>query len=141
MEELWDKILSDHPNKTANYLHWIYESNKGKRSPQNALFDNFIDAFFPQHKNSNLTGTDAEQIYKTLRDIEKDIIKCRKLEDGEWLYADQQPITGWDKSRLNLLLKELNDTSSIPLLLAASQLEPSKIFSNCTNFRKGFLPL
>jgi hypothetical protein len=127
VEELWDKILSDHPNKTANYLHWIYESNKGKRSPQNALFDNFMDAFFPQH-TSSLTQTDAEQIYKTLRDIEKDIIKCRKLEDGEWLYADQQPITGWERSRLNLLLKELDHTLSIPLLLAASQLKP-KIFS------------
>jgi hypothetical protein len=46
------------------------------------------------------------------------------LEDGEWLYADRQPITGWEKSRLNLLLKELNHTSSIPLLLAASQLKP-----------------
>ena len=73
MEELWDKILFDHPNKTANYLHWIYESNNGRRSPQNALFDNLIDAFFPQHK-SNLTKNDAEQIYKRLGDIEKDII-------------------------------------------------------------------
>ena len=82
VEDLWDKILSDHPNKTANYLHWIYESNKGKRAPQNALFDNFIDAFFPQH-TSNLTETDAAQIYQTLRNIDKDIIKCRKLEDGE----------------------------------------------------------
>jgi uncharacterized protein with ParB-like and HNH nuclease domain len=67
VEELWDKILSDHPNKTASYLHWIYESNNGRRAPQNALFDNFIDAFFPQHKNSNLTETDAEQIYKRIR--------------------------------------------------------------------------
>jgi len=138
VEELWDKILFDHPNKTANYLHWIYESNNGRIAPQNALFDNFIDAFFPQHKNSKLTGTDAEQIYKTLGDIEKDIIKCRKLEDGEWLYADQQPITGWDKSRLNLLLKELNHTSSIPLLLAVSQLEPRKFSQIVQILEKAF---
>jgi hypothetical protein len=51
VEELWDKILSDHPNKTANYLHWIYESNKGKRSPQNALFDNFMMLFFRKIKS------------------------------------------------------------------------------------------
>jgi hypothetical protein len=138
VEELWDKILSEHPNKTAIYLHWIYESNNGRIAPQNALFDNFIDTFFPQDKNSNLTGTDAEQIYKTLRDIEKDIIKCRKLEDGEWLYADQQPITGWDKSRLNLLLKELNHTSSIPLLLAASQLKPQKFSQIVQIIEKAF---
>jgi len=138
VEELWDKILSDHPNKTANYLHWIYESNKGRRSPQNALFDNFIDAFFPQHKNSNLTETDAEQIYKTLGDIEKDIIKCRKLENGEWLYPEQQPITGWERSRLNLLLKELDHTLSIPLLLAASQLKPQKFSQIVQIIEKAF---
>ena len=106
VEDLWDKILSDHPNKTANYLHWIYESNKGKRAAQNALLDNFIDAFFPQNKNSRLTPTDADKIYQELGDIDKDIIKCRKLENGEWLYQAQQPITGWEISRLNLLLKE-----------------------------------
>ena len=138
VEDLWDKILSDHPNKTANYLHWIYESYKGKRAPQNALFNNFIDAFFPQHTKSNLTKTEADQIYKTLDDIEKDIIKCRKLEDGEWLYADQQPITGWDKSRLNLLLKELDHTLSIPLLLAASQLKPGKFSQIVQILEKAF---
>jgi Uncharacterized conserved protein len=137
VEELWDKILSDHPNKTANYLHWIYESNKGKRAPQNALFDNFIDAFFPQH-TSTLTETDADKIYQTLRNIDKDIIKCRKLEDGEWLYADQQSITGWERSRLNLLLKELDHTLSIPLLLAASQLKPGKFSQIVQILEKAF---
>ena len=137
VEDLWDKILSDHPNKTANYLHWIYESNKGKRAPQNALFDNFIDAFFPQH-TSNLTETDAAQIYQTLRNIDKDIIKCRKLEDGEWLYEDQQSITGWERSRLNLLLKELDNTLSIPLLLAASQLKPGKFSQIVQILEKAF---
>jgi hypothetical protein len=138
VEDLWDKILCDHPNKTASYLHWIYESNNGRRAPQNALFDNFIDAFFPQHKKSSLTKNDAEQIYKKLGDIEKDIIKCRKLEDGEWLYADQQPITGWERSRLNLLLKELDHTLSIPLLLAASQLEPRKLSQIVQILEKAF---
>jgi len=138
VEDLWDKILSDHPNKTASYLHWIYESNNGRRAPQNALFDNFIDAFFPQHKESNFTKTDADKIYQTLRDIDKDIIKCRKLEDGEWLYANQQPITGWERSRLNLLLKELDHTLPIPLLLAASQLEPRKFSQIVQIIEKAF---
>ena len=63
VEELWDKILFDHPNKTANYIHWIYESNNGIRAPKNALFDNFIDAFFPQHK-SNLTKMTPSKFIK-----------------------------------------------------------------------------
>lgn len=138
VEDLWDKILSDPPNKTANYLHWIYESNNGKTAPKNALFDNFIDAFFPEHKKSILTINDADRIYKKLVDVDKDIIKCRKLEDGDWLYANQQPITGWERSRLNLLLKELDHTLCIPLLLAASQLEPKKFSKIVQIIEKAF---
>jgi hypothetical protein len=123
VEELWNSILSDPPNKTADYLHWIYESNQGKRAPQNALFDNFIDAFFPQYKQPKLTLQDAQQVYIRVRDVYEDILKCRKLIDGQWLYAVQQPITGWDRNRLNLLMKELDHKLSIPLLLAASKLD------------------
>lgn len=123
VEDLWNDILSDSPNKTSDYLHWIYESNNKKRSPQNALFDNFIESFFPQHKEAKLIAQDAQQVCMQVRDVYEDVLKCRKLEDGEWLYISQQPITGWDKNRLSLLLKELDHTKSIPLLLAASKLD------------------
>ncbi|MBD2311279.1 DUF262 domain-containing protein [Desertifilum sp. FACHB-1129] len=50
VERLWDDILSDNPSDTENYLNWIYESYKGSRATQNALFDMFLDEFFPQHQ-------------------------------------------------------------------------------------------
>ncbi|MEG3954685.1 hypothetical protein [Microcoleus sp. herbarium2] len=60
------------------------------------------------------------------------------MEDGEWLYAEQQPITGWERSRLNLLLKELDHTLSIPLLLAESQLKPRKFSQTVQILEKAF---
>ena len=126
VEDLWDDILSEPPNKTANYLHWIYESHQGKRASRNALFDNFIDDFFPQHKQEKLSPQDAQQIYAKVRDVHEDILKCRKLADGQWLHLPHQSISGWDKNRLTLLLKDLDHTLPIPLLLAASMLSHRK---------------
>jgi hypothetical protein len=113
VERLWDDILSDAPSDTENYLNWIYESYKGSRATQNALFDMFLDEFFPQHQLFNLTLHDAQQVRSTVRNTYEDILRCRKLVEGQWLYPIQQPITSWDRSRLSILLVELGHTLSI----------------------------
>lgn len=133
VEKYWDDILSDPPSQTKDYLNWIYESYQGDRAKQSDFFDLFIDAFFPQNKELktiklNLTTNDADQIYQKMTSIYEDIIKCRKIMDGQWLYPDKQPIMYWDRVRLTLLIKELDHTLSMPLLLAASYLD-HKIFS------------
>lgn len=130
-EKFWDNILADTPSDTANYLNWIYESYKGKRAKQDELFDVFLDGFFPEHKKhktEKFTDCESKQVYQTVKNIDEDILKCRKLLEGQWLYSSQQPITNWDRTRLNLLLKELDHTLSVPLFLAASQLD-HKVFS------------
>lgn len=129
VERLWDDILADPPSDTANYLNWIYESYQGNRAKQNALFDMFLDKFFPQHQSLNLTLHDAQEVRSTVRSIYEDILKCRSLIQGQWLYPIQQPITSWDRTRLNILLLELGHTLSIPLFLAASKLD-HRIFSD-----------
>ncbi len=129
VERFWDDILSDIPSDTENYLNWIYESYKGDRAKQSALFDMFLDGFFPQHQAISLTLYEAKQVYETVKSVHEDILKCRKLVEGQWLYAAQQPITSWDRSRLSLLIKELGHTLSIPLFLAASRLE-HRLFSD-----------
>lgn len=131
VEELWDDILSDPPTDTKNYLNWIYESYKGDRAKQSDLFDVLVNDFFPQHREINSTSENAKKVCEKVKSISEDIIKCRKLKDGQWLYPEQQPITGWDRSRLSLLLSELDHTLSMPLLLAASKLD-HKIFSEIT---------
>lgn len=88
----------------------------------------FLDEFFPQHKSSNLILCDAQQVRSTVKSVYEDILNCRKLIEGQWLYPVQQPITSWDRSRLNILLVELGHTLSIPLFLAAFKLD-NKRFS------------
>jgi hypothetical protein len=128
VERMWDDILADSPSDTNNYINWIYESYQGSRSQQNALFDTFLDKFFPQHQSISLTLHDAQQVRSTVKNIYEDILSCRKLVEGQWLYPAQQPVTSWDRSRLNILLVELGHTLSIPLLLAASKLD-HRLFS------------
>lgn len=126
VEKLWDDILSEPPKDTEDYLNWIYESYNGNRAKKSNLFDVLIDNFFPQHRETNLTSENAKKVYEKVTNIKKNIIKCRKLKDGQWLYPEQKPIEGWDKSRLSLLLNELDHTLSMPLLLAASELNQNK---------------
>ncbi len=117
IEDIWDQVLSDKPNDTANYFNWIYESYKGQRPKANALFDNFLDGFFPQHNQFPISRDQAQQIRKTLDEINKEIENCKKLEKGQWLYENQNPVTGWDRNRLSLLVVELGHT----LVLTAAQ--------------------
>lgn len=128
IEKRWDEILSDHPTDTNNYLNWIYESHTGQRPAQNALFDIFLDKFFPQHHIASLTLPEAEAIKHQLDNTYNEIQKCKKLVEGQWVFLNQQPITSWDRSRLNILMVELGHTLSIPLFLAASLLD-HRIFS------------
>ncbi len=124
VERMWDEILIDKPSDTTDYLNWIYESYKGSRPRRNTLFDMFLDVFFPQHhQESSLSRDDARKIHSTVNKILQDVKKCRKLVGGQWLYDRKPPITGWDVSRLNILVVELKHTLSIPLLLAASNLD------------------
>lgn len=81
-----------------------------------------------KHKTEEFSSRESKQIYQTVKNIHEDIFKCRKLLEGQWLYTTQQPITNWDRTRLNILVKELDHTLSVPLFLAASQLD-HKIFS------------
>jgi hypothetical protein len=121
-EEIWDDILADAPRDTANYLNWIYDSYKGKSMVKNSIFDQFLDAFFPQN-NQEISQDDAQQILNSLEILLVDIKRCRKLADGEWLYPNSSSVQGWDRNRLSLLVKELGHTLAMPLLLAASDLK------------------
>ncbi|MEH1901007.1 MAG: DUF262 domain-containing HNH endonuclease family protein [Nostoc sp.] len=126
VEVLWNNILADAPSDTEKYLNWIYESYQGNRARQDSLFDLFLDKFFPQHKNhktENFKEDEVIQLHTKLNNIHEDIKSCRLLVEGQWLYEVKQPIMSWDRTRLNLLLKELDHELSVPLFLAASKLD------------------
>jgi hypothetical protein len=88
-------LLADSPSNTSDYLNWIYDSFHGNRPKQNAVFDMFIDKFFPEHKKDYITTNNTENFRKTMQDIKGHILQCRKLVKGEWLYPEQQPINKW----------------------------------------------
>jgi len=127
--EAWDEILRDLPNKTNDYLRWIYSSFTAKRAGKATLFDDMLYHFYPMHTKSRFTSEDAEAILTSTNNIMNAVLICRKLKTGEWPFKHGQPITGWDRNRLDLLIKELGLTICIPILLAAADtLDPRKFF-------------
>jgi hypothetical protein len=126
VEKLWDDILKDKTSQTEHYLRWIYASHKGYRPGTNTLYDDFLLAFFPQSNATALSPADADNVFLATQALKSEIENARKIESGEWIFPLGQPITAWDRNRLFLLMKELLNTNSMPLLLAATNLDPQK---------------
>ncbi|MCR4509199.1 DUF262 domain-containing HNH endonuclease family protein [Pseudomonas sp. 32.2.56] len=121
-EKIWDDILSDKPNKTYDFLQWIYESHAYKRARSGALADLYMESFFGGLVPGGVKKKDAKYIIAQLRIINEDVERCRAFVRGEWIFPDQRPVTPWDRARLASLVVHLGHTLSIPLLLAASEL-------------------
>lgn len=121
-EKIWDDILSDKPNKTYDFLQWIYESHAYKRARSGALADLYMESFFGGLVPGGVKKKDAKYIITQLRIINEDVERCRAFVRGEWIFPDQRPVTPWDRARLASLVVHLGHTLSVPLLLAASEL-------------------
>jgi len=126
VEELWNDILADPPKDTEEYLRWIYASHKGIRPGSSTLFDDFLNLFYSQHTQSTFTAQDADTILLKTQEIKDEVTNCRKLTRGEWIFPFGQPITAWDRSRLALMVNELKNKNSVPMLLAAAKLDHKK---------------
>ncbi|MBF8149071.1 DUF262 domain-containing protein [Winogradskyella sp. F6397] len=138
-ESKWDQILMEKSKSTENYLRWIYQSHKGVRAGRNTLFDDSLSYFYPQHSNTTITIQDADNILEASRKILDEIKIARKISMGTWPFStSSRPITGWDRNRLNLLIRELGLTVSLPLLLASYHLGERK-FSEITQILELFL--
>jgi len=128
IELKWNSILAEESNTTAKYLKWIFESYKGKSPKNNALYDMFLEDFFPMSSQQTFSQDDIENITNTVVAIDSDVKKCRSLISGQWYYPHQQPVTGWDRNRLDLLMSKLGHDLAMPLLLAGLELD-HRIFS------------
>ncbi|MDH4943958.1 DUF262 domain-containing HNH endonuclease family protein [Sulfurimonas sp. C5] len=122
VELIWDKLLSNAPNITSQYLTWIYTSYTGKDLKKSEIFDKFLDQFFPEHKEE-LDQLKADNILTTMKYLEKDFENCQRLSDGEWIYTVKQPITARDRNRFEVLMNTLDHPLSMPLFIAASKLD------------------
>lgn len=127
VQRAWDDILADHPSKTEDFLRWYYASVKGKRPGNTSLFDDFLDAFFPQSSSSTYvvqSSSEAKSVADAVIQLKEAVVLLRILTEGEWPYPNSgQPITQWHKDRLKLLVSELNHTNCMPILLSATLLE------------------
>jgi hypothetical protein len=121
-EQIWDDILSDKPNRTYDFLQWIYESHAYRRARSGALADVYMEVFFDGLVPGSVKKKNAKYIIAQLKIIHADVERCRAFIKGEWIFPDQRPVTPWDRARLANLIVHLGHTLSIPLLLAASEL-------------------
>ncbi|WP_136073208.1 HNH endonuclease family protein, partial [Candidatus Ulvibacter alkanivorans] len=138
-ESQWDQILMEKSKSTENYLRWIYQSHKGVRAGRNTLFDDSLSYFYPQHSNTSISTQDADRILESTRKILDEIKVARKISTGSWPFSiTRRPITEWDRNRLDILIRELGLTVSLPLLLASYHLGERK-FSEITQILELFL--
>lgn len=75
---------------------------------------------------------------ETVNQILKEIRTYRKLIVGVWPYEAGQPLTDWDRKRLDVLIRFLDFDIVYPLLLAAVQLKP-KPFADLVHMLEKFM--
>ncbi|MBW7472314.1 DUF262 domain-containing protein [Marinobacter sp. F4218] len=127
----WDLTLSESTEDTRNYLRWYFTAIQGKAPSRAKLFDEFLEKIFPECNPANypLSMAEASKIEQKIKELKIYTDALRKLESGEWPYTTKQGVTGWDKARLNMLVKELRHTVAMPLLLAATRRLDAKAFA------------
>ena len=119
----WDEILEDEPNKVEGFLRTYYASVCGKRAGRTSLYDDFLQEFFPDLFRGEIPYTQeaASRLLKCIRTLLLEARNYRKIINGEWPFAEAQPITEWDRNRLKVLVKFLSYDITLPLLLAATK--------------------
>lgn len=140
VEKDWDDILQDEAKITEQFLRYYYASVCGKRVGRTSLYDDFLKKFFPKlvDNDSVVEETDAVEVVDAVGEILKEVRVYRKIIDGVWPYDSQQPITDWDRKRLDILVNYLNFDIVYPILLAASHLSEKK-FSELVHMLEKFM--
>jgi intergrase/recombinase len=126
INDLWDKILSDTTSNIVDYLKYFYASQQGKRCSSNSVYDEFLNIFFPEHKNDIISDTDVRNINEMIKKIYSSNTNFKKLINGEWPFPIKQPVTAKERNRLAVLITKLNHKGIMPLLLNAINLGDKK---------------
>lgn len=80
----------------------------------------------------------TKKIVDTVNQILREIRTYRKLIAGIWPYEVGQPLTDWDRKRLDILIRFLDFDIVYPLLLAAVQLK-QKTFADLVHMLEKFM--
>ena len=140
IENAWDEILQDEPKQVEQFLRYYYASVCGHRVGRTTLYDDFLKRFFPSIVEiSDITDEgDATIVVNSVNEILSEIRIYRKLVAGEWPYEIAQPVTEWDRKRLDILVNFLGFDIVFPLLLAATKLK-QKTFAELVHMLEKFM--
>ena len=117
IEGAWDEILQDEPKQVEQFLRYYYASVCGNRVGRTTLYDDFLKRFFPSIVElSDITDEgDATVVVDSINEILNEMRIYRRISSGEWPYEAKQPITEWDRKRLNVLVSFLGFDIVYPL--------------------------
>lgn len=141
VKRAWDDIIADPPGQTRSFLKWYYASVHGKRPRNATLFDDFLEAFFPQDSSAGYvvsSSEEAEEVSRAVVELQKGVHVLRTLVDGDWPYPHKAPVKKWHRNRLNLLVLKLKHTNCMPLLLAAAEHLDHKNFAEIVQLVERF---
>lgn len=140
VQDAWDEILQDEPKQIEQFLRYYYASACGSRVGRTSLYDDFLKQFFPDIVDVDDVSDEATatKIVDTVNQILREIRTYRKLIAGIWPYEVGQPLTDWDRKRLDILIRFLDFDIVYPLLLAAVQLK-QKTFADLVHMLEKFL--
>ncbi len=125
IQQSWDAILGDTPERISDFFKRYYSSVTGMRVGRASMYDDLLAEFFPSIKNIDTVSAleEANQIVATINAMKRDKEVYNKITAGEWLYDVVLPVKTWDRNRLFVLTNYLGYDNVIPLLMAASLLK------------------
>lgn len=135
-EEILDEIVSH--ARTEEHLSWAYEAKLGYRPKSGALFDEYMENYFELTSFEGVDVIQLQNLLVSIRGLGKDISLVRDLIDCQWPYAIQNPVEGWDRDRLAVLIDYLGNTASVPLLVTARRLSQTDFAEVVTMLERFF---
>ena len=121
-----------HPQYGSCFLYLPYPFQSGSHSCHKQFFPDIVDV---DDVSDEATAT---KIVDTVNQILREIRTYRKLIAGIWPYEVGQPLTDWDRKRLDILIRFLDFDIVYPLLLAAVQLK-QKTFADLVHMLEKFM--
>ena len=123
----WDEILAKDSKTLDRFLKYYYMSVEGNRASATAVFDEYMKNIFkmPEDKEE-YDDNEKKQIEQMIDILHKASKVFYLIEEGNWPYPEEQPVTEWDRNRLSNLVKYLDYEIILALLLAAKELNQKK---------------
>ena len=127
MASVWDEILSGDKIDPDIGLDLVYQSFKGSIPSSDSIDADIEGLFFPEiSDDAKLTPDEADKIYSATQKLKNEIHKVGKITNGVAPFS-QEDISAVDAARLKMIIVNLAQTDSAPLLLSAANL-------GCTKF-------